>query len=88
MADLTLDLTKYIDQTFFSGQYPHVRGHRIRVSTIAYHARDNGWNIEELARAFTLSRAEILAALLYYQENRAQIDALESAERARYEQQT
>ena len=75
----TLDLTKYIETKLF-GNRPHVRGRRVPVATLAYNSKTNGWDIATLAREFTLSEAEVLAALLYYEENRVQIDAQEASE--------
>ena len=76
-----LDLTKYVDTELF-GDRPHIRGRRVPVAALAYNAKTNGWDIATLTREFTLSEAEVLAALLYYEENRALIDAQESTEQA------
>jgi uncharacterized protein (DUF433 family) len=74
--DLVLD--RYIDTSKF-GERPHLRGRRIPVATVAYHARDNGWDIQRLTGEFKLSQSEVLAALLYYEEHHAEIDAQEQA---------
>jgi uncharacterized protein (DUF433 family) len=71
-----VDLRKYIEVRIF-GERPHLRGRRIPVATIAYSARSQGWGVDELAYQFTLSREQVLAALLYYEENRDLIDAQE-----------
>ena len=76
-----IDLTKYIEARLF-GDRPHIRGRRVPVAVIAYNARTNGWDAAALAHEFTLSEAEVLAALLYYQENQQVIDAQEQAEQA------
>ena len=52
---------------------------------VAYSARDNALSIQDLAAAFDLTEAQTLAALLYYQENRALIDDQETAEAAKAE---
>ncbi|MCB9459092.1 MAG: DUF433 domain-containing protein [Anaerolineaceae bacterium] len=70
----TVDLTKYIT---LETDRPHIRGRRIPVATIAYNARDNGWDVATLMNNFGLSQAEVLAALLYYQEHVNEIDVQE-----------
>ena len=52
---------------------------RVPVALIAYGRRDQRMDIAELMVAYTLSEAEVLAALLYYAENRDAIDAYEEA---------
>lgn len=76
-----LDLSKYIEVRIF-GERPHIRGRRIPVATVAYNAQAHGWSNTELADSFGLSEAEVLAALLYYEENREKIDAQEKAYQA------
>lgn len=49
------------------------------VATIAYGARSQGWDVARLAYEFTLSEAQVLSALLYYEEHKAEIDAQEAA---------
>ncbi len=75
----TIDLRKYIDTTFF-GERPHVRGRRVPVSFIASNAEVNGWSVSELADNFGLSETQVLAALLYYREHQAKIDAQDAEE--------
>lgn len=77
----TVDLTKYIETRLF-GDRPHVRGRRIPVATIAYNAHTNQWGVADLAHNFGLSEPEVLAALLYYSENKAEIDSQEEAYQA------
>ena len=74
-----LDLTKYVEARLF-GDRPHVRGRRVPVAAIAYNAKTNGWDVATLAHEFTFSEAQVLAALLYYQENQSLIDAQEQVE--------
>ncbi|MFN8374515.1 MAG: DUF433 domain-containing protein [Anaerolineae bacterium] len=77
----TVDLRKYIDTQYF-GARPHIRGRRVPVALIAYSARSEGWGTSELAYQFTLTEPQVLAALLYYQEHQAEIDAQEAAYQA------
>jgi len=74
-----VDLTKYIETRFF-GERPHVRGRRITVAQLAYSMRSQNWMPQELAFQFGLTEAQVLAALLYYEEHKAVIDKLEEAE--------
>lgn len=81
MTDQTapaVDLDKYIEVRIF-GERPHIRGRRIPVATLAYSARSQGWGVADLAYNFTLSEAQVLAALLYYEEHKDMIDAQEAA---------
>jgi uncharacterized protein (DUF433 family) len=80
-----VDLSKYID-TQLMGERPHIRGRRLPVSFIAANAAANGWNIQELAYEFTLSEEQVLAALLYYREHKAQIDAQDATEQQLWDQ--
>lgn len=77
----TVDLNKYIETRFF-GERPHIRGRRIPVATIAHSAQSQGWSVAELAYQFTLSEPQVLAALLYYEENKDVIEAQEAAYQA------
>ncbi len=77
----TIDLTKYVEAKLF-GDRPHIRGRRVLVAALAHNSKTNGWDIATVAREFSLSEAEVLAALLYYEEHRESIDAQESAEEA------
>ncbi len=80
-ARVTIDLSKYIEARFF-GERPHIRGRRVPVATVAYSARSEGWDVTELAHQFTLNTAQVLSALLYYEEHQAEIDAQEAAYQA------
>jgi uncharacterized protein (DUF433 family) len=75
----TIDLRKYIDRSKF-GDRPHIRGRRVPVSYLASDYHDNGWGISRLADEYTLTEAEVLAALLYYEEHKAEIDAQDAEE--------
>jgi uncharacterized protein (DUF433 family) len=81
MAENTMNipvlvLDKYIETRIF-GERPHIRGRRIPVATIAYNAHTHQWGVTRLTREFGLTEAEVLAALLYYEEHKEQIDAQE-----------
>lgn len=76
-----IDLRKYIDtQTYM--ERPYIRGRRVPVATIAHSARSQGWDVAELAYQFTLSEIQVLAALLYYEEHRDEIESQEAAYQA------
>lgn len=76
-----LDLSKYVEVRIF-GERPHVRGRRIPIATIAHSAQSEGWGVAELSYQYTLSEAEVLAALLYYEEHHDHIEAQEAAYQA------
>lgn len=67
-----IDLSKYIEQR---DDRPHIRGRRLPVMFIAVAERTNRLSIAELAYQFTLSEEQVLAALLYYREHQAELDA-------------
>ncbi len=75
---IAFDMTRYLEVRLF-GARPHVKGRRIPVATIAHSAQRQQWDVAELAYQFALSRTEVLAALLYYEENKAAIEAQEAA---------
>ncbi len=74
----TVDLNKYIETRIF-GERPHIRGRRIPVATIAHSAHSQAWSVADIAYQFTLSEPQVLAALLYYEENKDLIEAQEAA---------
>lgn len=76
-----LDLSKYVEIRVF-GLRPHIRGRRVPIATVAYTAQSQGWDITRLASEFSLSEAQVLSALLYYEEHRHEIDAQEAAYQA------
>lgn len=85
MSDQTsVDLSKYIETRFF-GERPHVRGRRLPIGTIAHNQQTHAWSVARLAYEFTLTEAEVLAALLYYAEHQTAIDAQEAAYQAELE---
>ena len=79
-----VDLRKYVERRLFENR-PHIRGRRIPVAMIVRRARANHWTVAETAYDFTLSEAEVLAAMLYYEEHQAEIDAQEEEEARLFE---
>jgi uncharacterized protein (DUF433 family) len=80
-VSLDVDLSKYIDNSEF-GDRPHIRGRRITIAQIADTAANQSWDLDTVANEYTLTKAQVLAALLYYEEFREQVDALEAANEA------
>ena len=81
-----IDLTRYIEARHF-GERPHIRGRRLPIAVIMAATRDNeGVGVPELMYAYDLSETEVLAALLYYNQHQAEIDAQEAAIRDEYRQ--
>jgi len=79
-----VDLQKYIETRLF-GNRPHIRGKRIPVALIAQRLSANDWTIAETAYDFTLTEAEVLAALLYYEEHLDEIQQQERKESALFD---
>jgi uncharacterized protein (DUF433 family) len=69
----TVDLRKYIDFKLY-GERPHIRGRRLPVTFVSALAAHEGLTISQLAYEFTISEEEVLAALLYYREHKAELD--------------
>lgn len=89
-----VNLKKYIE-TRLMGDRPHIRGRRTPVAVIAAAARHNQWTVAQLAYEYTLTEEQVLAALLYYLEHKAEIDMQEARDaqewdslRQRYGQKT
>jgi uncharacterized protein (DUF433 family) len=68
----SVDLSKYIEMR---DERPHIRGRRLPVIFVAAAHRTNQLSVNELAYQFTLSEEQVLAALLYYREHQAEMDA-------------
>ena len=79
-----VDLSKYID-TKLMEERPHIRGRRVSVAMVVITARGNRWDVAETAYQFTLSEAEVLAAMLYYEEHRKEIERQETEEQAKFD---
>ncbi len=82
---IQIDLSKYIE-TRLCEDRPHIRKRRIPVAQIARRMRLNNWTVAETAYDFSLSEAEILAALLYYEEHADSIDKQEAEEQAKFDE--
>ena len=67
-----VDLSKYIEMR--NGR-ANIRGRRLPVAFIAGAVRINGLSNSEIAFEFTISETQVAAALLYYYEHQAEIDA-------------
>jgi uncharacterized protein (DUF433 family) len=76
-ASETIDLSKYIE---LRNGRPHIRGRRLPVMFIAAAEKTNRLSIAELAYQFTLLEEQVLAALLYYREHKAELDAQDAAD--------
>lgn len=74
-----VDLSKYIETRLFQ-ERPHIRNKRIPVATIIRRARLNNWTSAETADDLGLSEAEVLAAMLYYEEHHQEINQQEKDE--------
>jgi uncharacterized protein (DUF433 family) len=72
-----VNLSKYIE---LRDDRPHIRGRRLPVIFVAAAEQANHLAIPELAYQFTLSEEEVLAALLYYREYKAEMDAQDAAD--------
>jgi uncharacterized protein (DUF433 family) len=80
-----VNLTKYIEVRLFEDR-PHIRGRRIPVDNHGYSAHGNKWDTAETAYQFTLSEAHVLAAMLYYEEHREEIDRQEIEEQVKFDE--
>lgn len=78
-APSKVDLSKYIE---LRDNRLHIRGRRLPVIFVAAAEQSNKLSVSELAYQYTLSEEEVLAALLYYREHKAEIDT-QDAEDAR-----
>lgn len=79
-----IDLSMYVEQRLM-GARPHIRGRRLPIAFIASAARHADVTVSDLAREFSVSEEQILAALLYYYEHRARIDAQEAVDHVAWE---
>lgn len=72
-----VDLSKYVE---LRDNRPNIRGRRLPIAYIAAAEAANHLSISELAYQFTLSEEQVLAALLYYREHKAEIDTQDRAD--------
>lgn len=68
------DVTHIVQDPSVLGGKPHIEGHRIAVHHIAWWSQQGG-SVDELARDYGLTLGEVHAALVYYYDHRAEIDA-------------
>jgi uncharacterized protein (DUF433 family) len=59
---------------------PHIAGHRITVQNVVIWHERLGLNADEIATEYGLSLGDVYAALAYYHDHRADIDATISAD--------
>ncbi len=64
------------------GGKPRIAGHRIGVTHIKAYRLARGMTEAEIAEAFDLPLAAVYAAMAYYYEHKAEIDAQDDAEEA------
>lgn len=76
---IALNLDSYV-QTNKDGGRAHIRGRRVVV--IARYAQRHRRPLADIADAFRLDKSEVLAALLYYEMHKAEIDAEEIIDQA------
>ena len=62
------------------GGKPRIVGRRITVSDVAIWFLQMGLSVDEIVRDYDLSHAQVHAALAYYYDHRAEIDAREAAD--------
>lgn len=70
----TVDVSKYIETRLMEDR-PHIRGRRIPIAVVMLRVQQNNMTATEAAYDFGITEAEVLAALLYYQENQDKINA-------------
>jgi uncharacterized protein (DUF433 family) len=74
MSTKTLD--QHIDKTAgVAGGKPRIAGHRITVQNIALWHETLGKSADEIADEYDLTLADVYAALAYYFDHKAEIDA-------------
>ncbi|MBI5957209.1 MAG: DUF433 domain-containing protein [Chloroflexi bacterium] len=76
-ASITVDLTKYIE---LRDGRPHIRGRRLPVMFVAAAEQANHLSVAELAYQYTLTEEQVLAALLYYREHKAELEAQDAVD--------
>ena len=57
------------------GGKPHIKGHRISVQDVAIWHERLGQSVDEIATDYPLTLGQVYAALAYYHDHRAAIDA-------------
>jgi uncharacterized protein (DUF433 family) len=74
-----VDLSKYIEMR---NDRPHIRGQKLPVMFIVAMKQENNASIGEIAYQFTITEEQVVAALLYYFEHKAEMDAQDAADLA------
>lgn len=69
----TLDEHIEITPNIMGGK-PRIAGHRISVQDVVVWHNELGYNVEQIANDYSLSLADVHAALAYYYDHRAEID--------------
>jgi uncharacterized protein (DUF433 family) len=77
-----LDWGKYIEMR---NDRPHIRGRKLPVMFIVDMQRTNNFTNAEVAYQYTITEEQVLAALLYYREHQAEMDAQDAADLAENE---
>jgi uncharacterized protein (DUF433 family) len=82
-ADHAADRVRIVSTPDICGGRPRIDGHRIQVEDIAIWHERMGMSPDEIVSEYpSITLADVHAALAYYHENRARIDAdIESAKR-------
>jgi uncharacterized protein (DUF433 family) len=80
-----IDLDTYIENRLMSGR-PHIKGRRVPVNIVVGLA--DVYTVSQVADDLSISVDEVLAALLYYQQHKAEVDALEAEDIAFHTQQS
>jgi uncharacterized protein (DUF433 family) len=73
-----VDLSKYIEMR--EGR-PNIRGRRLPILFVSSTHHVNNMSIADLAYEFTITEVQVLAALLYYCENKEEVDAQDEDQR-------
>ena len=73
-----VDLSKYIEMR---NDRPHIRGRRLPIMIVIGTEKANNYTVEQLCYDYTLSKSQVLAVLLYYQEHQEELDRLEELDR-------
>ena len=81
-------VTEYIGvRPGYCGGYPHILGHRIKVKHVAVWHEHQGMNPVEIVEAYpTITLAQVHAALAYFYDHRAEIEAEMAEEDRIYEE--
>ncbi len=81
-------VTEYIGvRPGYCGGYPHILGHRIKVKHVAVWHEQRGMSPAEIVEAYpTITLAQVHAALAYFYDHRAEIEAEMAEEDRMYEE--